>query len=128
MDDPYTDLANIAIFHCNTYEDEKFLLTCYLGREPSEKEFAHLTLMKLPAKIWYGLEFLWLAGPEHLAIPNGSLSYRSFGCGVRKPPTKAEFLGYSLELLGEVLDFADSHEYRVAFKALDTAIKSSGTL
>lgn len=115
MDDPYADLANIAIFNCKTEEEEKLLLQLYFGHAPSAKEMARLSLMKLPAKIFYGLEFLGIA---YASKRNGQIipqptskTYMDFGRygGAVSSPT--DFLIYAFSLLSEVIDYSRSEQY-----------------
>ena len=107
MDDPYADLATLAIFHCAQQEEEKLLLRLYLNREPTAEEMARLSLMKLPTKIFYGLEFLKLAPIDafnHLTPPSVSpKSYTRFGHRGNQPTT-ADYLNYGVSLLNEVLE------------------------
>ena len=83
MDDPYADLANIAIFNCKNEEEEKLLLQLYFGYAPSAKEMARLSLMKLPAKIFYGLEFLGISNSSKINVKiipqDTSKAYMNFG-------------------------------------------------
>ncbi|MBY0353768.1 phosphotransferase [Candidatus Babeliales bacterium] len=58
MDDPYIDIAQVAIFYCYSAEAEKQLLTLYLHRQPTDAEMAKLQLFKRIALIFYGMEFL----------------------------------------------------------------------
>ena len=113
MDDLFADLANIAIFHCSTPDEEMLLLQNYFGRMPSEQECARLALMKLPAKMFYGLEFLSLSGPSLLAPPQTFACYQNFGKH-GQVTEKADFLAYSLTLLNEVREFASCNEYKQA--------------
>ncbi|MBX9831202.1 phosphotransferase [Candidatus Babeliales bacterium] len=71
MDDPYTDIAQVAIFYCYSAESEKQLLTLYLHRQPTDAEIAKLQLFKKIALIFYGMEFLckvpaelWQTAPD----------------------------------------------------------------
>ena len=102
MDDPYADLANIAIFNCKTQEEENLLLQLYFGYAPSVMEMAWLSLMKLPAKIFYGLEFL-----------GASKCYMDYGRdgGALRSPT--DFLKYATSLLREPIDYSRSDDYRI---------------
>lgn len=111
MDDPYADLANIAIFNCNTVEEEKLLLQLYLGRPASLKELARLSLMKLPAKMFYGLEFLGIAS-SHLSTSQEKLpkSYMDFGSDTNASHP-SNFLVYALSLLNEVIHYSYSEQY-----------------
>lgn len=115
MDDPYADLANIAIFNCKTEEEEKLLLQLYFGYTPNAKEMARLSLMKLPAKIFYGLEFLGISNSSKInsqIIPKtASKAYMDFGRygGAASNPT--DFLTYAISLLGEVIEYSMSEQY-----------------
>lgn len=114
MDDPYADLATLAIFNCTQPQEEQLLLRLYLNREPTTEEMARLSLMKLPAKIFYGLEFLKLAPSDalnHLTPPpTDPKSYRSFGC-LGNHPTAADYLNYGVSLLIEVLEDSQTETY-----------------
>ena len=115
MDDPYVDLANIAICNCETFAEELLLLQLYLGREPTPAEVARLSLMKLPAKMFYGLEFLKAASVSTMSRPitvhAASKSYMDFGRHGGATPCPADFLNYASSLLGEVLDYSNSEQY-----------------
>lgn len=104
MDDFYTDLANIAIFNCNTTEEEKLLLQLYLGHSPRSKEIARLSLMKLPVKIFYGLEFLGIASTnkDPSSTQKLSKSYMDFGSH-DKTSHSNNLLNYAISLLSEVI-------------------------
>ncbi len=111
MDDPYVDLATVAIFNCKTPEEEHHLLQLYLGRAPSGKEVARLSLMKVLAKIFYGLEFLKLASTASLKAPDReSKNYMNFGRHgeTTSPP---ECLEYAISILSEAVDYAQSEQY-----------------
>jgi len=115
MDDPFTDLANISIFNCETEQDEQFLLQLYFGRAPSTLEMARLSLMKLPIKIFYALEFLG-AGAQNL--PKGAIeyqvmpkSYMRFGVHDGTMISPADFLNYAEALLEEVIVYSSSLQY-----------------
>ncbi len=114
MDDPYADLANVAIFNCKTEEEEKLLLQLYLGHTPNAKEMARLSLLKLPAKIFYGLEFLGIAlskiKGQILPQPT-SKSYMDFGRYVGVTPSPTDFLAYAISLLSEVINYSVSEQY-----------------
>ncbi|MFA6915975.1 MAG: phosphotransferase [Parachlamydiales bacterium] len=122
MDDPYADLANIAIFNCKTAEEEILLLQLYFGCAPSPKEIARLALMKLPAKIFYGLEFLGLAKAckiEELTPQVASKKYMDFGLPKGLPSTPTDFLNHAISLLGEVLDYSHSEHYMRDLKEIN---------
>lgn len=113
MDDPYADLANIAIFNCETQEDDRSLLELYFGHAPNSEEMARLTLMKLPIKIFYGLEFLGLAfanTKEHTP-PTSFKSYRDFGHPSMTVLSPADLLHYATSLLSEVLEYSHTEQY-----------------
>ena len=122
MDDPYVDLAIIAIFNCMTLEEEELLLRFYLGRNPTLAEIARLSLMKLPAKIFYGLEFLKLAPASALSstvMPIvKSKNYMKFGLHGEVQETSTDFLEYAVSMLGEVLDYSHSKRYDEALALL----------
>jgi thiamine kinase len=115
MADPYTDLATIAIFNCTTLEEEKLLLRLYLGHEPSPEEIARLSLMKLTAQIFYGLEFLKLAPADALkstSRPNVVVkSYQNFGAHGAAPLSPDDFLKFAVSILNEAIDYSNSKQY-----------------
>lgn len=115
MDDPYSDLANVAIFNCKTDEEEKLLLQLYFGYAPSAKEMARLSLMKLASKIFYGLEFL---GISESSTKNGQIipqasskAYMDFGHYGDTASSPTNFLTYAIALLGEVVEYSMSEQY-----------------
>ena len=109
MDDPYLDLATLAIFNCTTPEEEHLLLQLYLGHAPSPAEAARLSLMKLSAKLFYGLEFLKLA-PTYRRTTTPK-SYKNIEFHSREPLNPANFFEYASSLLGEVVDYSHSEQY-----------------
>jgi hypothetical protein len=115
MDDPYADLANIAIFNCENEEEEKLLLQLYFGYTPSAKEMARLSLMKLPAKIFYGLEFLGIAYSskknEQITLQSAPKTYMNFGRYGGATSSSIDFLTYAFSLLSEVVDYSQSEQY-----------------
>jgi hypothetical protein len=117
MDDPYTDLANIAIFNCKTPEEEQLLLQFYFGHQPSAVEMARLSLMKLAIKIFYGLEFLGLASIPDQAITS-TKSYLDFGHHGSAALSPADLLCLAVSLLGEVIDYSRSEQYTHDLKSL----------
>ncbi len=115
MDDPFTDLANISIFNCETEQDEELLLQLYFGRAPSTLEMARLSLMKLPIKIFYALEFLGVGAKnppkdaiKHQVTPK---SYMHFGRHDGTMVSPADFLNYAEALLEEVIVYSSSLQY-----------------
>lgn len=115
MDDPFTDLANISVFNCETEEDDQLLLRLYFRRAPTSLEVARLSLMKLPIKIFYGLEFLGAGAAnftenknEHQVIPQ---SYMNFGRHDGAASSPADFLNYAGALLQEVIAYSLSPQY-----------------
>ena len=115
MDDPFTDLANIALFNCETEQDEQLLLQLYFGRAPSSFEKAHFSLMKLPTKIFYGLTFLEFGitslTEDKLRYQVTPKNYMNFGLHDGMPTTSADFLNYASALLQEILDYSSSPQY-----------------
>ena len=65
QEDPYYDIAEIALFYCFNPAHEKILLSTYLERQPSAKEEAKLYFMKQVALIYYAIFFLEI-NPEQL--------------------------------------------------------------
>ncbi|MDP1835742.1 MAG: phosphotransferase [Chlamydiales bacterium] len=114
MDDPYADLANVAVFHCQTAEEEGQLMQLYLGREPRLEEIARLSLMKLPAKIFYGLELLGIAVAGGADLSKSQLlsrNYMDLGRHGLVIPNPNDYLDYAASLLGEAVDYAQSEQY-----------------
>jgi hypothetical protein len=125
MDDPYIDLATIAIFHCETPAEEELLLQLYLGCTPRRIELARLALMKLPAKIFYGLEFLTFAS-AHLANEKIPLqikpkSHRNFGQHNGAQLNPFDSLNYAGTLLNEVIEYSRSEQYAKDLEAFQSA-------
>ncbi len=58
IDDPYIDIAQIALWYCHTPAKETELLAAYLDRTPSDTEMAKLQLFQKIAFLFYGSEFL----------------------------------------------------------------------
>lgn len=107
MDDAYADLAAVALFACKDRADENKLLQLYLQREATSEKKARLSLMKIPTKIFYGLEFLGLSKDRMYSKP---ICYKDFG--KRDVSDTAELRGYSNALLNEVLEYAASHQFQ----------------
>lgn len=115
MDDPFVDLATIAIFNCTTDEEEKLLLELYLGHAPSKIEFARLALMKVITKTFYGLEVLKL-GPtcalSSTTTPKVQTKcYMNFGCHNAQPMSPDTYLEYAVSILGEVVEYSQSEQF-----------------
>lgn len=53
--DPYFDVATIAMYFCHTPESENFLLKKYLQKDPTSEDKAKLYLMKQLVLLRYGL-------------------------------------------------------------------------
>lgn len=121
MDDPYADLANIAIFNCKTPEEERYLLQLYLGREPTLKELSRLSLMKIPSMIFYGLEFWGLAhlhkSEDAFIVEALSKSYMDFGHHHIKTSSN-ELYNFALSLLNDVIEYIQSNQYGKDLEAI----------
>jgi hypothetical protein len=113
MDDPYSDLANIAIFNCESLEEDELLLKLYLRHDPSPEERARLALMKLPIKIFYGLEFLEkaFANTKEHGPPTSFKSYRDFEHSSLSSLSPADLLHHATSFLSEVIDYAHTEQY-----------------
>lgn len=115
MDDPYTDLANIAIFNCKTLDEEMRLLELYFGYLPTLNEIARLSLMKVLTKIFYGLEFLRIASTSKTNKPIApqalSKSYMNFGDHLNAVSNPYDFLNYAISLFNEVFQYSYSEQY-----------------
>lgn len=71
QDDPYIDVAEVAIFYCSDEKQEIKFITSYLDHPPSQAEIDKFLLMKKIAFFFYGVEFLrevpqeiWEANPS----------------------------------------------------------------
>jgi thiamine kinase-like enzyme len=64
--DPYFDIAMVAYAYCEKPENERILLSTYLGRQPTEIEIAKLYLFKQIAWMYCAVCFLTMI-PDHLA-------------------------------------------------------------
>lgn len=127
LDDPYVDLANIAVFNCDSFEEETHLLQLYLGRTPSIDEMARLALLKLPVKIFYGLEFLGIASTHAVTQHSqGPQSYKSFGQHPSVALSSADFRVYGDALLKEVREYALGTEYERNLNLAAGAARMSG--
>lgn len=128
MDDPYADLANIAIFNCKNLEEEKLLLQLYLGYIPSLNQMARLSLMKQLAKIFYGLEFLESASSSKIKLPLApqalTKSYMNFGVHGSTIPNPSDFLNYAISLLSEVFSYTVSEQYIQDLERVSNASES----
>lgn len=113
MDDPYADLANVAIFNCKNEEEERLLLQLYLGHAPGAKEIARLSLMKLPAKIFYGLECFGIAMSKlngQITPQTPSKAYMDFG-HEEAAPSSNDYLNYAISFLSEVIEYSHSERF-----------------
>lgn len=114
MDDPYADLSTLAMFNCVTPMQERLLLQLYLGQEPSREDIARLSLMQLPTKMFYGLEFLIRASYIDWDIETQLISpksYTKFGCHGSGHPSPENLLKYAVSSLQEAVDYSRSEEY-----------------
>lgn len=114
MDDPYVDLATLAIFNCMNSEEEQLLLQLYLGHAPSPMEVARLSFMKLSAKIFYGLELLKLAPASALSSTTPNViprSYLNFGRHGGTPLSPTDYFACAVSILNEVVDYSYSEQY-----------------
>jgi hypothetical protein len=127
MDDPFTDLANISLFNCETTQDDELLLQLYFGRAPSPFEMARLSLMKLPVKAFYGLEFLGFGSASltenKMGLQITPKSYMNFGRHDEAIISPADCLNYAGALLQEVIAYSASPHYEK-----DLAEVANGTL
>lgn len=115
MDDPFTDLANISVFNSETEEDDLLLLQLYFRRPPTSFEVARLSLMKLPIKMFYGLEFLGVGAISLIGnkteLQVTPKSYMNFGRHEGAVTTPSDFLNYAGALLQEVIAYSSSPQY-----------------
>ncbi len=113
IDDPYIDLAQVAIFYCNTVgiitqEAEKEFLTLYLEHAPSDFELNKFEAFKKIASISFAVFFLrmgptdgWGAEPELMPFKN----YKNLlGQGKINLADPREKLRFGLILLSEAMD------------------------
>lgn len=116
MDDPFADLANIAIFNCKNEAEDRLLLQLYFGNQPNARQMASLSLMKLSAKIFYGLEFLGLFYLNKMEEPitsrAASKAYIDFGGHGGRASSPTDFFTYAISLLSEVIDCSHREQYR----------------
>jgi thiamine kinase-like enzyme len=122
MDDPFTDLANIAVFNCQNSIEENILLELYLRRTPMQSESARFSLMKVPIQLFYGLEFLGAAtaNKNYLsATQQFSKRYMEFGLK-GNTHTQEELLHFGLSLLNEAKEYSQSEQYLNNITILNT--------
>lgn len=113
IDDPYIDLAQVAIFYCNTQntntqEAEKEFLTLYLEHAPSDAELSKFEAFKKIAYISFGVGLArlgpndgWGAEPELMPFKD----YKSLlGQGKLNLGDPRERLRFGLILLHEAMD------------------------
>ena len=129
MDDPFTDLANISIFNCETQQDDQLLLQFYFGRAPSSLELARLSLMKLPIKIFYGLEFLGVGAQnpskDEIKYQVTPKSYLHLGRHDGAIFTPADFLNYAAAILQEVIEYSASPQYAKDLEKVNSSTQNS---
>jgi hypothetical protein len=114
MEYPYTDLAILATFNCVTLEEEEYLLELYLERKPTLIERAKLSLMKLPVKIFYGLELLKkspLIALNEKAPKVMPKSYMNFGRHGEAELRPEVFFEYAVSILHEVITYAGNDQF-----------------
>lgn len=114
MDDPFTDLANVALFHCVDEKEEQMLLEQYLERTPNANEQARFSLMKVPARLFYGLEFLGQAYAmmQHVIMPHGtSKKYIHFGDHKNPASNPTDLFEFAYSLLTEIIDYSKTERY-----------------
>jgi thiamine kinase-like enzyme len=113
IDDPHIDLAQVAIFYCNTQnintqEAEREFLTLYLGHAPTDAELKKFEAFKKIAYISFGVGFArlgpidgWGTLPELMPFKN----YKSLlGQGKLNLEDPRERLRFGLILLREAMD------------------------
>lgn len=81
---------------------------------------ARLALLKLPTKMFYGLECLRIAyasqTSEPLLLQSPSKAYMNFGIHGRPALKPSDFLNYGFSFLSEVFDYSQSEQYRQDLK------------
>jgi thiamine kinase-like enzyme len=119
--DPFIDVATTAVFYCSDPKHEKCLLSTYLGRQPSSKEAAQLSLMKEVVRMSYALLTLVL-------VPRTTYHYND----VQAEPQKDFFeywhtvnlknpdsqMNFAKTLLEQVFTEAESRDYENAVRIL----------
>lgn len=113
IDDPYIDLAQVAIFYCNTQntstqEAEREFLTLYLEHTPTDAELRKFGAFKKIASISFAIFFLrmgptngWGAEPELMPFKD----YKNLlGQGKINLGDPREKLRFGLILLSEAMD------------------------
>jgi thiamine kinase-like enzyme len=119
--DPYVDVATVAVFYCSDSKHEKELLSTYLGRQPSPKEAAQLSLMKEVVRMSYALLTLVL-------VPKTTYYYNDMQVEFQKdffeywrtvnlnyPESQMNF---AKTLLEQVFADAESRDYKNAVRIL----------
>ena len=116
MDDPYVDLATLAIFQCKTPGEKNLLLQLYFDQSPTPKKIARLSLMEALVKIFYSLEFLQIAPLDTLKNKDmqliASKNYLNFGCNPQVLLDSNDYLEYAASMLCEVINYSNSEQYR----------------
>lgn len=124
QDDPYFDVATVAIFFCTTPIEEKILLSAYLRRMPTAIEQAKLYLMEQFILLAYGVCFL-------STMPSQLINYKrlntpSYTDLINKKPFKnfdlkiqQNKLILSKVFINEVITRAQSNEFYRTIKILN---------
>jgi aminoglycoside phosphotransferase (APT) family kinase protein len=131
QNDPYFDVATVAMFYCYNPAHEKVLLATYLDRQPSVQEQARLYMMRQIAWLNYALLFLRMI-PEKVHL-YGSLQVPTYQ-GLLKEmfEGKIDFenpdhkLKYAKVLINHVIANAGTQEFRDAVKALEAKPSGDG--
>lgn len=111
MDDPYFDIATIALFNCVDEKKNRELLTVYLGREPTKRELAKLSLFKQASKMFYGLEFLRLYPSKPSTLPPHPLTNRYLTFGLAGSQfTPDDYTEFAVSFLNEIIEYDNGGE------------------
>lgn len=122
QENPYFDIATIAIFYCVKPAYENILLSTYLERQPSAKEMAKLYLMKQVAFIVYGLTILQMT-PElyqyaELKVPSYIEFLKEWSeekINLENPETKLKF---AKVMINNVIANSESQKFSDALNVL----------
>jgi thiamine kinase-like enzyme len=120
---PYKDIATIANSYCFTPASEHILLSSYLEREPSAKEWAQLYVMKQVVWLGSGLSFLKRVPEEIGAYSSSQAPARqdlltSFDTGEIDLEKAENKMIFGKSMLDNVLANSKSQEFRDAIELL----------